>query len=248
MDPKKNRMKDNIPTNEENKSILSLGAFFTLIALLGIFIDIVLGIANGRNILKLPQTAVERFNELHSNWFLGLYNLDLLNIIVQILLIPSYFALFFAQRQKYYAFSLFAFILFIFGTSIMVSANVALSMFELSEKYFNTNNDSQRLLYSAAGEALLAQGSHGSPAIFLGFFIPTIANLLMSMVMLKSGVFGTLNAWIGIVGSVFMLIYIILINFNFGVESVAILLAMPGGLLLMLWMILYTIRLSKLSV
>lgn len=68
------------------------------------------------------------------------------------------------------------------------------------------------------------------------------------MVMLKSEVFGALNAWIGIVGSIFMLIYIILINFNFGVESVATLLAMPGGLLLMLWMILYTIRLSKLLV
>lgn len=81
-------MKDDIPTNGESKSILLFGAVFTLIALLGIFVDIVVGITNGGNFLKLPQTAVERFDELHSNGFLGLYNLDLLSIIIQILLIP----------------------------------------------------------------------------------------------------------------------------------------------------------------
>ncbi|PJZ24876.1 hypothetical protein CH352_11915 [Leptospira hartskeerlii] len=232
----------------KSKSILLFGAFFSIFALLGISIDIIVGSFNGGGLLKLSQTAVDRFNELHSNTVLGLYNLDLLNIIIQILLIPSYFALFFAQRGRDFAFSLFAFVLFTFGTSIMVSANVALSMLELSEKYFNTNNESQRLLYSAAGEALLAQGKHGSPSVFLGFFIPTLANVLMSIVMLKSKVFGKLNAWIGIVGSVFMLIYIILINFNFGIKNVAVFLAMPGGLLLMLWMLLYTIRLFKLSV
>ncbi|MEI1279613.1 hypothetical protein V6Z05_14890 [Leptospira venezuelensis] len=231
-----------------SNSVFLFGAIFTIIALLGISIDVVAGITIGGSLLKFPQTAIERFHELHSNVFLGLYNLDLLNVIVQILLLPSYFTLFVVQREKEYALSLFAFILFTFGSSILVSANVALSMLELSEKYFDTTNESQRLLYSVAGEALLAQGRHGSPAVFLGFSIPTIANVLMSIAMLKSGIFGKLNAWIGIVGSIVMLVYILLINLNFGVESIATLLAVPGGLLLMLWMILFTIRLFRLSV
>jgi len=42
------------------------------------------------------------------------------------------------------------------------------------------------------------------------------------------------------------LLYIILVNFVSGVETMATAFAMPGGLLLMAWMIMFTIRLLKL--
>ena len=92
---------------------------------------------------------------------------------------------------------------------------------------------------------MLAQGAHGSPGIFLGFFIPNIANLIMSFVMLKGTIFSKINSWIGIIGSVLMLLYVILVNFGTGVENMATVFAMPGGLLLMAWMIMFTIRLFK---
>ncbi len=94
---------------------------------------------------------------------------------------------------------------------------------------------------------MLAQGAHGSPGIFLGFFIPNIANLIMSVVMLKGKVFSKTNSWIGIIGSILMLMYVILVNFGTGVEKMATAFAMPGGLLLMVWMIMFTIRLFKLG-
>ncbi len=94
---------------------------------------------------------------------------------------------------------------------------------------------------------MIAQGAHGSAGIFLGFFIPNIANLIMAIVMLKGGIFSKINSWIGVVGSLFMLLYVILVNFGSGVENMATAFAMPGGLLLMTWMILFTIRLFKLS-
>lgn len=129
----------------------------------------------------------------------------------------------------------------------MVANNTALPMLELSNKYYSTTIESQKAFYAAAGESMLAQGAHGSPGIFLGFFIPNLANLIMSFVMLKEAIFSKINSWIGVIGSVLMLMYVILVNFGTGVENMATAFAMPGGLLLMAWMIMFTKRLFKLG-
>ena len=228
-------------------SIYTLGGLATIIALLGILIDVVIGNVTGGNLSALPQTAIDRFIEFHDNKFLGLYHLDLLNIIVQMILIPSYFALYAVHRNVNKAYGFLALIVFLFGSVIMVANNTALSMLELSNKFFSTTIESQKLLYAAAGESMLAQGAHGSPGIFLGFFIPNIANLIMSVVMLKGKVFSKTNSWFGIIGSILMLMYVILVNFGTGVENMATDFAMPGGLLLMAWMIMFTISLVKLA-
>jgi len=227
-------------------SIYTVGGLATIIALLGILLDVVIGNVTGGNLSALPQTAIDRFTEFHDNKFLGLYHLDLLNIIVQMILIPAYFALYAVHRNVNKAYGFLALIVFLFGSVIMVANNTALSMLELSNKFFSTTIETQKSLYAAAGESMLVQGAHGSPAIFLGFFIPNIANLIMSIVMLKGKVFSKINSWIGIIGSILMLMYIILVNFGTGVENMATAFAMPGGLLLMVWMIMFTIRLFKL--
>ena len=228
-------------------SIYNLGVLATIIALLGILLDVVIGIVTGGNLSGLPQTAIDRFTEFHNNKFLGLYHLDLLNIIVQLILIPAYFALFAVHRNINKAFGFLALMVFLFGSVIMVANNTALSMLELSNKFFSTTIDSQKVLYAAAGESMLALGAHGSPGIFLGFFIPNIANLIMSVVMLEGKVFSKTNSWIGIIGSILMLLYVILVNFRTGVENMATAFAMPGALLLMVWMIMFTISLFKLG-
>jgi hypothetical protein len=229
------------------KSIYSLGGIVSIIALAGILLDIILGNVTGGNLSALPQTAIDRFAQFHNNKFLGLYNLDLLNIIIQMILIPTYFALYAVHRNTNKAYGLFTLVVFLFGSVIMVANNTSLPMLELSNKYYSTTIESQKAFYAAAGESLLAQGAHGSPGIFLGFFIPNIANLIMSFVMLKGKMFSKTNAWLGIIGSVLMLVYVILVNFGSGVMNMATAFAMPGGLLLMAWMILFTKRLFNLG-
>ncbi len=227
--------------------IYTLGGIATILALTGISLDVVIGNINGGDLSALPQTAIDRFAQFHENKFQGLYHLDLANIIIQLILIPVYFALFAVHRNINKAFGFLALIVFLFGSVIMVANNTALPMLELSNKFFATTIESQKVLYAAAGESMLAQGAHGSPGIFLGFFIPNIANLIMSVVMLKGKVFSKTNSWIGIIGSVLMLMYVILVNFGTGVEKMATAFAMPGGLLLMVWMIMFMIRLFKLG-
>lgn len=237
----------NSDTDRQWKDLYTVGGIITVLALVGILLDVIIGNVTGGDLSALPKTSIDRFAQIQSNALLGLYNLDFLNIINQIILIPAYLALFAVHRRVNVGNALLALIVFLFGSVIMVANNIALPMLELSNKYFATTIESQKHLYATAGESLLAQGAHGSPGVFLGFFIPSIANLIMSIVMLKGRIFSKINSWIGIVGSILMLTYVVMVNFVSGVESMATAFAMPGGLLLMTWMTLFAITLFKLG-
>lgn len=128
-----------------------------------------------------------------------------------------------------------------------MSSNTALTMLELSHKYSGAASDEQRLLLAGAGEAMLAKGAHGSLGVFIGFAIIPFANALMSCVMLSGKVFSRITAYIGIVGNSLMVIYVILVTFIPSVEKLALAFAMPAGLLVMAWMIMFTIKLFKMS-
>jgi len=65
------------------KTIYKIGAVTTIIVLCGIILDIIVGNITGGNIAELPQTAIERFNQFKEHPLLGLYNLDLLNILTR---------------------------------------------------------------------------------------------------------------------------------------------------------------------
>ncbi|MDD2358738.1 MAG: hypothetical protein PHX13_12585, partial [Thiovulaceae bacterium] len=103
----------------------------------------------------------------------------------------------------------------------------------------------QKLIFQAAGEALLVKGVHGGGAVFIGFFIPTLANMLFAFAMRKGKVFGKITVISGIAGNILMLLYLIVITFIPEAGQFAIVLAMPGGVLIMIWMILFTARLFK---
>ncbi|MBN2522710.1 MAG: DUF4386 family protein [Bacteroidales bacterium] len=232
-------------TGKQFKSVYTIGAIATIIVLCGIVLDIIVGSFTVKDITFLPDGAIERFAQFKSNWLLGLYSLDLLNVINQIILIPSIFAIYIAHKKINEGMALLALILFLVGTTLFVAGNTALSMFDLSKKYFSASSESQMILIAAAGEAMLARGAHGSPGVFIGFTLPTIASVLMSYVMIKGQVFSKANSYIGFIGNLLMLLYLVLVTFFPAIEKHAILIAIPGGLLVMTWMIMYTIRLFK---
>ena len=228
------------------KGIIYIGAIFTFIALAGTIIDIVFGTITGGNLTELPQTASDRLTQMQSNPMLGLYSLDLLNIIIQLFMIPSYLALYAVLKKSNSGFELLALILFLIGTVLMVTGNVALPMFDLSTKYAAATSEAEKVLYAAAGESMLVRGTHGSLGMFLGFILPNIAGLVMSGVMLKAKVFSKTTSWLGLVGSILISAYLVLVTFVPEVKSMATLFAAPGGLMLMAWMLLFSFRLFKL--
>ncbi len=238
-------MSDLNQNEREWKSVYVFGGVAASLSLIAVVADIFIGSSTGGNLSELPQTAIERFAQLQQNAWLGMYNLDLLNAINQLVSIPVYFALYAALRKTNKPYALLALIIFLLGTAIFVSNNTALPMLELSRKYAAADESQKAML--AAGEAMLARGEHGSLGAFFSFLLPTLSALVMSLVMLQGNVFSKANAYIGIVGNTFMLIYVVLVTFAPAVKDMAMAFAMPGGLLLLVWMILFTIRLFRLG-
>ena len=228
------------------KSVYVIGGVAAILSLVAVVADIVIGSSTGGNLSQLPQTAVERFSQFQQNAWLGLYNLDLLNTVNQLISIPVYFALYAALRKTNKPDAMFGLIIFLLGTTIFVANNTALPMLELSNKYAIAD-ESQKDMLAAAGEAMLARGEHGSLGAFFSFLLPTLAALMMSLVMVQGNIFSKANAYIGIVGNALMLIYVVLVTFAPAVKDMAMAFAMPGGLLLLVWMILFTIRLFNLG-
>lgn len=233
--------------NENWQGVYIMGGIATMIALIGIVLDVIVGSTTGGNLSALPQTAVDRFAQFQASPLLGLYNLDLLNIVNQLFLIPAYVALYAAHRKTSHAFSLLALIIFLVGTTVFVTTNTALPMLELSNKYAMATTESQKTLLAAAGEAMLVRGSHGSLGVFIGFLLPNIAGLIMSFAMFSGTIFSKVASLMGIVGSILILFYIVLVTFAPTVKDMATAVSMPGGLLLMAWMVMFTIKFFKLG-
>lgn len=227
------------------KPIYRLGAITTLIVLCGIVLDMAVGAITGADLTALPQTATERFRQMNDNPWLGLYNLDFLNMAMQIIFIPSMFALCGVHRKVLRPQALLAFILFMLGTTLFVAGNTALTMLDLSGRYFAASSDDQRLLLASAGEAMMAKGAHGSRSVFLGFALIPFANALMSVVMLRGKLFSRTASWLGISGNSLMVVYVMLVTFMPGVETMAMAFAMPAGLLVMGWMGMFAARLFR---
>ena len=243
----RNQSGENENTAAQWHSIYTVGGVATVIVLIGIVLDFILGSVTGGNLSALPQTAVDRFAQFQENRLLGLYHLDLLNTVNQILLIPAYFALYAVHRKANNAYAQLALIIYLVATTIFVTTNTALPMLELSNKYAAAGTESQKTLLAAAGEAMLARGEHGSLGVFIGFLLPNLAGLIMSFVMLRARIFHKINSYLGIAGNILMTIYIVLVTFAPGVKGMATAFAAPGGLLLMAWMIMFTIRLFQLG-
>lgn len=242
----KNQLTETERTEKQWKSLYVLGGVATLIVVLASILDIVISMLLGGAPSSIPQTAVGRFLQFQSNPLVGLYYLDLLNMTTSIIMIPVFFALYAAHRKVDKVYSTLAVIVSFVGTVVFITNNTALPMLSLSGKYALTTTDAQKNLFAAAGEAMLARGAHGSPGAFLGFLLPIIATLIVSLVMLKGGVFGKINACFGIAGSVLFIFYFILTAFIPNSENAAMVIVTPGGILSIVWMVLFAIRLFKL--
>lgn len=228
------------------KGIYASGGLFTSLVIFLILLDMVGGIVTGSDLTAMPATARDRFIQLQDNPMLGLYNLDLLNLIIQVLMIPVFFALYASLRKNTRGEAFLSLVIFLVGVAVYLGSNPALPMFELSFKWLNTNNEILKNQYIAAGESILASGSHGSLGAFSGYALITIAGLLMSWSMASGRVFNRKTYTMGIAGNALLLLYLIAVTFIPPLGRYALLVALPGGLLTLAWMTLFGLRLFKL--
>ena len=132
-----------------------------------------------------PSTAAEAFRLLQRSKLIGLLRLDLPTVLA----LPLYYLLFLgllvALRKASSTLATLATSLAFVGVTLILATPSALSMLSLSEKCAATTQDSAKLQFLSAGEAILASDIwHGTGAI-LGGLLLQIGAVLISFAMLR---------------------------------------------------------------
>jgi len=139
-------------------------------------------------------------------------------------------------------------IVFITAMSMYISNNAAIPLLVLSNKYSVAGTEMQRTILIAAGEAVLSHGEDFTAGAFIPLFLSGLAALCISVVMLRGGIFGKVNAWIGIVGFTFLSLFTIIATFVPALYSFAFyFLGSIGGLLALTWFALVARRFFQLA-
>jgi hypothetical protein len=227
------------------KSLYRVGGMAALGTLLVGVVEIGITFLPGGN--TPSETVFDWFTLFQNNWFMGLRNLGLLNILFNALAIPTFFALFGAHRKTSQTLAALAMIISFIGVAVFYATNRAFAMLDLSHQYALATTEAQRAILAAAGQAMLSVGQSHTPGTFIAFFLSEFAGLLISVVMLRGKLFSKANAYVGLVGFSFLLTFEICTSFVPGLRSVAMIFAMLGGVLSLVWDILVARRLFQLS-
>jgi uncharacterized membrane protein len=235
----------NMELSESNrKTIYKIGGMAALVTVVVAFGEMVITFLPGGN--SPVETVFDWFTQLQSNWFMGLRNLGLLNIVMFSLGIPMYFALYTAHRKGNKAFGALAMVISFIGVAVFYATNRAFSMLELSGQYAQATTETQRSMFATAGQAMLSVGRSHSPGTFISFFLGELAGVLMSVVMLRGKIFSKATALIGIIGFTLLSIFEVCTSFIPVLKEVAMIFAVGGGLLNIMWLILLGRRLFQL--
>ena len=215
-------------------SLYRLAGVGALLSTLLVLVDIGMSFGGG-DVGVAEMTTVNWFTLYQRDWFLGLRNLGLFNVISTIISIPLYLVLYRLHRKAAPAFAALALVIFLLGSAVYSSNNRALAMITLSSQYAGAQTEVQRNIIEAAGTMTLAQAEDFTPGTFLGFFLSSTGTIAMMAVMLRARIFGKKTSLAGLVGAACMLGFTISVTFMPKTMTLAMIPAMIGGLLMMGW-------------
>jgi hypothetical protein len=226
--------------------LYKLGGIAALSAVLVGLLEIIITFLPGGNTTQ--ETVLDWFLLFRENPFMGLRNLGLLNIFLNILAILIFFALYAAHRKdNNRPYATLAMITSFLGIGVFFATNRAFPMLALSNQYVIATSDAQRAMLEAAGQSMLSVGQGHTPGTFLGFCLTEVAGVMISFVMLRSKIFSKTTAYAGMLGFGFLLVFEFFSSFVSGLSTMAMILAMFGGLLSMAWYVLIARRLFLLG-
>ena len=146
-----------------------------------------------------PASAAEAFNLLQHHRAVALLRLDLPTIAVMPLYYLLFLGLFAALRRSDRANALLSTVLAFAGLTLVLATPTALSLVPLSERFAAATTDAMRSQMLAAGEAVMAADIWHNTGAILGGILMQCGAVLISVVMLRGGVFSKMTAWLGIV-------------------------------------------------
>jgi len=228
-------MASEIPSHEESawRSLYKIGGAAALLVALFVPIQIIVFIVE-----PPPETVAGWFALFQDSALLSLLDMDLLLLVDQVLSGLLLLALYIALRRTSQAFMLIAFIFALLGIAAYLASNPAFEMLSLSNGYAVAATEAERAIFLAAGEGMLATWT--GTAYSVGYVLVGIALLITGVVMVRSGRFGRVTAWVGVVMGVLSLV-------PASAGTVGLVFALGSLLPLEIWYILVGLKLVRLA-
>jgi hypothetical protein len=221
-------------TDSAWKSLFRIGGIAALI--IGVFYTIeIIGVATTG---VPPSTVTAWFALLQNNNPLGFFDLFFLDIGAVTFSALMFLALYFALRRINQTYALIATALAFVSIADYFATNTALSMLSLSNQYAAAATDAQRSILLMLGQQLLAV--NGSTGAFMANTLNCVAGIIISVVMLRSHVFGRLVACVGILANALEVLPFV------PADYVALVIGI-GGVFLVIWYYLIALKLIKLG-
>ncbi len=187
-------------SNSDWKGLYKVGAVAALLMFVLTIIQAVFFITN-----PPPNTVIDYFTLFQKSRILGLLDLDLLLIVINILLILIYLALYVALRRISKSYMTIALIIGLVGTTLFFASREAtFGMLSLSNQYAAASTETERAILLGAGQALLT--IYNGSAFDLSYIFGGVVILIFSVVMVHSNIFSKLTAYVGIVMGILMLV------------------------------------------
>jgi hypothetical protein len=232
-------------TEQQWKPAYKIAAISAFLALFTMLTEIFLtALPEGARVM---HGISELFDMYNRNWFMAMRYMGLINIVATSLMLPVFFALYGLHREKMQVFAAFSLIVSMLGYAIFMADNVSFPFLALAEKYALAVNETERNQLIAAGEALFAKGASHTPGTFPGFFIAQIASIFFSIIILKGGVFKKAVGITGLTAFSFLLIFEVISSFVTSLYNEAMIFAMIGGPLALVWYAMIGMGLLKQS-
>ena len=146
----------------------------------------------------VPKTALGWFTLLHDQPLLGLTLLYAFDVGNFVLAGAVFLVLFAVLKRTDRGFMILALTLGFLGIALYIASNPAFPMLALSNQYAAATIDAQRFMILNAGETVMATKNPVSLGQNLAFGLFHAAGMIISVVMLRSGIFGRATAVLGI--------------------------------------------------
>jgi hypothetical protein len=230
------------PGSPDGRSLFRLGgAAAFLVALLTVLEVVVFAL------LPQPGTVEEWFALFLESPVGGLIAFWGLEILMYAAFVPVFLALYAVLGRAGPGAMAVALALSLIGCAVFFAANNPFSMLTRSNRYAAASTGAAKGTLLAAGEAVLALTNQRAVGGFnIALFLVSAAGLIVSAVMLRSTVFARSTAYVGIAAFALSLADYLRQALTSS-ELVALLVILPGALLLVLWFALTGVRLLRLG-
>ena len=238
-----NKVISNETTGFRWKSLYKVGSAAAFIAAALLLVEIVVF-----TIWPQPGDAAGYFLLFQDSKLIGLLDFYLLEFFTYILFVPVFLAIYAAIRRVNESYMALALVLAVAGVAVFLATNNPFSMLSLSNQYAAAATEVQKELYLAAGQAILVNTNQRAVEGFnMGFFLLSTAGLIISIVMLRSKIFGKTIAYIGILTFAGSLIDYVRVIFWPSLTLFLLIIAVYSGFMLLVWLVMIARRLLQLG-